>query len=249
MPTHQGSAGGATVKQNQFDLYYTLQWQSQARKDAPYTNPRGSWLIFTGSQSLGPALAQYMEAHGESCILISPGQTYQGLKGEQWYWLNPAQVQDFQRLFQDVQGDNPPPCRGVLYLWGLEAEAPLEMSITDLESAQTFQLASLLHLIQALECTGWRDPPRLWVVTRGTQRIGPAPAEVTVAHSSLWAMARVAAEPAQIRLWVGMIDLDPTSPADEAELLFDEIWLPTGDVLIAFRQGQRYVTSLVVKDC
>jgi len=230
--------GRPVTKQN--DLPDQAQWQSQAKKEAPNPKERGNWLVFTDSQGVGQALVQYLEDEGESCIQIFPGQSYQSLRSEQWYWLNPANCQDFYKLFQELRANTYPPCRGVLYLWSLDVLMPEEMSDSRQESAQMKGLTTLMHVIQGLHRCGWGEPPRLWVVTRDAQRIGP-PVESLATQSSPWDLMRDSANVGQQRLWGGMIDLDPSAPCDEASLLFAEIWQPDGEDQIAFRHGQRFV--------
>jgi len=67
--------------------------------------------------------------------------------------------------------------------------------------------AGLLHTVQAITAAALRDPPRVSVVTRGTQRVGDVhPVDVVAAQ--LWGMARSLAHehPA---LGLSRIDLDP----------------------------------------
>ncbi len=225
------------------NLVNEARWQPQAKKEGCYPNKRGSWLVFTDSQGVGQALVQHLEAEGEYCIQISPGQTYQALKGEQWYWLNPAHCQDFYSLFQELRAGHYPPCQGALYLWGLDALPPEEISSNAPESG--LGLTTLMHIILGLHRCGWSELPRLWVVTRGVQRIGSQSAEIPSAQSLLWELAREIATPEHQKLWGGIVDLDPFAPRDETSLLFAEIWQPDGEDQIAFRQGQRYVPLLV----
>src|SRR5207248_1887666 len=108
------------------DWLYTMQWQPAAlshqdRTEAPVSPAQvGRWLIFTDSDGIGRELQCLLEERGESCVLVTPGATYEPVAAGH-YHLNPKQRDDFGRLLQEAFGGGQPPYRGVVYLWSLEA--------------------------------------------------------------------------------------------------------------------------------
>ncbi len=202
---------------------------------------QGKWLIFTDQGGVGQALAELLQARGESCVMISTGVAYEILEEGHWR-INPAIPDDFQRLFQEMKiGELP--CRGVVHLWSLDAALPDQSTIPSLEAAQVLGCGSVLHLVQALVNAGGSALPRLWLVTCGAQPVEPTPVPLAVAQAPLWGLGRaIALEHTEV--WGGLLDLDPNA-SEHAVRLLGEIWEPDGEDQLAFRGGKRYVARLV----
>lgn len=225
------------------DSLYEIQWQIQNRKTLPHAiaNQSGKWLIFADNAGIGQALAELLQKRGEKCVMIYPGVAYEILE-DGHRKINPANLQDFQRLFQEM-GNNGLACRGIVHLWSLEA-ASLQITPSSLESAQILGCGSVLHLVQAL-VNNTTVLPRLWLATCGTQAVEAKTSSLAVAQAPLWGLGRVIAlEHSEI--WGGLVDLDPNISANEtAASLLAEIWQPDGEDQIALRGEQRYVSRLV----
>jgi NAD(P)-dependent dehydrogenase (short-subunit alcohol dehydrogenase family)/acyl carrier protein len=114
-----------------------------------------------------------------------------------------------------------------------------------MEAAQTSGCTNVLQVVQEMARVQWREPPRLWLVTRGAQAAGDDSRPVEVIQAPLWGLGRVIAQehPA---FWGGLVDLEPkVSPADGAALqLWEEISTPGGENQLAFRKEQRLVARL-----
>ncbi|MFQ5794194.1 MAG: type I polyketide synthase [Candidatus Bipolaricaulia bacterium] len=240
------------MRKDMSDWLYEIQWEPKTRPkrnhalDSPPSDQRGRWLIFTDSHGVGRTLRSLLEARGESCILVSPGEACEHVD-RGCFRIRPEQPEDMRQLLEVVLGSDQPACRGVVHLWSLDAPPPEQTSVASLETAQTLGCGSVLHLIQELARTEWRKSSRLWLVTRGTQPVEEEPVSLGVAQTPLWGFGRTIAQehPA---LWGGLVDLDPEAPVrDAAALLLEEIWSPDGEDQLAFRQGQRYVARLVRK--
>ncbi|NEO36814.1 MAG: SDR family NAD(P)-dependent oxidoreductase [Moorea sp. SIOASIH] len=245
------------------DSLYEIQWQPQERTPEAETQATeatepGQWVIFADYGGVGQALAENLRTHGHSCCLIYPGEVDQSLPGGLGT-INPAVPNHFKRLFQEILGNNPLPCRGVIHLWSLETEQSEALTPSSLEESHVLSCGSVLHLVQglvqALVNTGSSTLPKLWLVTSGSQAVEAHPAPVALAQASLWGMGRVIGlEHSEI--WGGLLDLDPSisdnsdnsdhkGATQQAMALFPEIWQPDGEDHVAFRQGQRYVARLV----
>src|SRR5262249_30740961 len=91
---------------------------------------------------------------------------------------------------------------------------------------------------------GWRDPPRLRLVTRGGQAVGDGAAPIAMAQAPLWGFARtLALEHAELRCTC--VDLAPAPSERDAAWLLCERSANDREDQVALRQEGRYVARLV----
>ena len=237
---------GQGLKENLDDWLYELKWQPKERVSVniPPSSP-GTWLIFADSSGVGESLRQILEAQGERCILVSHGKAYDRTDSTH-VCIRPDQPEDIRRLFESATDSNQPACRGIVHLWSLDASLPEDASAASMEAAQTLGCVSALQVVQEMAGARWREQPRLWLVTRGAQATGDDSPPVNVVQAPMWGLGRVIAQehPA---FWGGLVDLEPTSSADDgaAHQLWEEISTPDGENQVALRNGQRMVARLV----
>src|SRR5262249_55290455 len=99
-----------------------------------------------------------------------------------------------------------------------------------------------LETVQALAGMGYRNAPRLWIVTRGAQAV--ASGAVTLADAPLVGLGRVVAmEHPEIRC--ARVDLDPRRPPGEHETLLAELLADDAEDGIAVRGDERRAARLV----
>ncbi len=208
------------------DWFYEVLWKpkSHSPNPEPRTPNPGTWLIFADRKGLGSALAKRLKAHGESCMMVFPGENYETLD-EEHFRINPAELKDFQRLTHECGGV----FKGIVHLWSLE----------ETESS-SLGLKSAIYMVQA----GWIEIPRLWLVTRGAQPAGEKSVPLNVHQSPLWGLGQVIALEHPDFHCV-RLDLDPSANSDEVRALFEEICLPDEEPQIAWRESIRYVARLV----
>jgi malonyl CoA-acyl carrier protein transacylase len=228
------------------DWLYEVEWQPQPRPSMSMVNPSvesGYWIIFADLNSaIGLSLATLLKECEQSCILVVPGKAYQSNEVEPWQ-INPERPEDFHRLLTETGEIHNLPCRGIVHLWGLDNSS---VDITTADSWSTDQLqscGSVLHLVQALNSANQTCPPRIWVVTKAAQPIS-ATSFVAVTQAPLLGLGRVVALE-HPEIWGGLIDLANSEASAQATDCFEEIWHPTREKEVAFRQGQRYVPRLV----
>ena len=239
-----------SIGENHNRWLYEIEWKPKTRIESPEQVaeqiPQGQhsmWLIFSDNEGVGTTLARLLEERGEICVLVFPGSAYE-ISKEGYYTVDPAQPDDFQKLFGQVFGSEKLPCRGVVHLWSLNTKASEETSRDILEADQALSCGSALYLLQELVKTKSSPLPRLWLVTRGAQPVGSESAPLNVAQAPLWGLGKVIAlEHAE--LWGGLVDLDTNSSENEVLSLLDEILKPDGEDHLAFRQGQRYIARLL----
>jgi acyl transferase domain-containing protein/acyl carrier protein len=246
-----------SLQENVDDWLYEFQWHLKQRPNEPGAvgpssrTKEESWLIFADRGGVGEALAALLEGQGARSILVSCGDSYEAedsTEDSTHFRIRPESPEDLRHLFDTALLAKQSVCRGVVHLWSLDTPAPQEITLASLTTAQSLGCGTVLPLIQELARSEWRDSPRLWLVTRGTQAAGEEPVPVDVAQAPLWGMGRVIAQE-HAALWGGLVDLEPgASPPDAvAHRLWEEISSPEGEDQIAFRQGRRYVARLIRK--
>jgi hypothetical protein len=174
--------------------------------------------------------------------MVEPGEGYREMLPDH-YQLNPADPEAFQQLLKDVFAPHGPRCRGIIHLWSLDAVPFADITLDTLEAAQTLGCYSAAHLVQAVVQAGWRDAPRLWLVTAGAQPIEQRET-LSVAQSPLWGLARTIVHE-HPELECRSVDLSHTPVDRELQLLAAELLSDTPETQIAFRGETRYVARLV----
>ena len=239
------------------DWIYQLRWQPEERD--LYLTPRGyrakaepgNWLLLADASGVGQALSRRLQALGERCVLLYPGQSFERL-AQDVYQLHPASREDYQRLLQETCNEHHS-FSTIVHLWNLDIASGEKFVNSTIEEGASGALAScesVLHLLHALLREKLATSPRLWLVTRGAQPAEPCTA-LAVSQSPVWGMGRtVALEYAN--LWGGLIDLDPQSAAEKSaarlmEVLYgsDRNGAGNGEDQIAFRGDYRYVLRLL----
>jgi acyl transferase domain-containing protein/acyl carrier protein len=233
----EGAGGGARRADTGL---YTLDWRIRAGLDDGAAEPPaepGTWLLFADEGGAGHTLAALLEEEGERCRLVVPSDSARPATGRE-VRVDQNDPAAFRRLVGQLADGQDPPCRGVVYMWGIGAAG----GDPD-EAAEGSLCRPALHLVKALAEAGWREPPRLWLVTRGAQAVGPDPAPAAVAEAALWGFGRVVAHE-HAELWGGLVDLDPTPEHGEVRLLVEQLLRPGGEDQVALRAGQRLVARL-----
>ncbi len=241
-----------SLEENLDDWLYELRWQPLERIDQPSNQPSssaegtGSWLIFTDSSGVGESLLQIVKAHGEKAVLVSPGAAYERLDNAH-ILIRPDALQDLRQVFGDATAVDREACRGIVHLWSLDASVPQDATAAAIEAAQALGCLNALGVVQEMARTQWREPPRLWLVTRGAQAAAHNDLAVEPVQAPLWGLGRVIAQE-HSPFWGGLVDLEPgCSRNDAARQLWEEISNPGREDQLAFRQGQRLVARLARK--
>ncbi|MCC7358651.1 MAG: acyltransferase domain-containing protein, partial [Anaerolineales bacterium] len=223
------------------DWLYQLEWQRRplaASADAP-VGAAGAWIILADGGGLGRAVAAQLSAGGGHGALVTPGPAYARLERGR-YQLDPADPRGYRQLLRDLQADGYAPGRGLLHLWGLDLTSPGTL----LPDSVSTSCLSVAYVVQALAQAGWRDVPRLWLVTRGAQALAPDEAPA-VAQSPLWGLAR-ALTLEHAELTCTCVDLDPAADlAASAGALCRLVAEASRENQLALRGGQLHVARLV----
>ncbi|MEW6735025.1 MAG: type I polyketide synthase [Acidobacteriota bacterium] len=231
-----------TSKQNVQDWLYRVDWQLKTRSidnnlKAIPTSQQGQWLIFTDTLGVGQTLKSSLEAHGEVCCLVSPGDTYKILTTDH-YQINPALLQDYYQLLTTICGTAELPLRGIVHLWSLA------IGTSDAEEAtRLLPCSSVMRLIQALAELEINNAPHLWLVTQGSQAVAEQRDLVSIWQAPLWGLARVIAQE-HPELHCTRVDLSAQATTEEIQSLFTELWSDSQEVEVALRGNARYCARL-----
>jgi NADPH:quinone reductase-like Zn-dependent oxidoreductase/thioesterase domain-containing protein/SAM-dependent methyltransferase len=197
----------------------------------------GNWLLLADRGGLGARLASLLEARGDRVTLAFAGRSDRGADAR-GAGPDPGSPEGLRRLLAEM-GSSP---TGIVHLWGLDGAPAALTSNRDLESAERLGCHTALHLVQVLAERSTTDPPRLWLVTRGSQAAGDG-IVVAPAQAPLWGLGRVIQNEHR-RLGCRMVDLDPQAGDADARCLLDELLAEDPEQEVAWRGGVRYSSRL-----
>lgn len=232
---------------------YQVRWEAQPRPLAPLTEAAApdpaAWLLFADGSGVGDALVAQLEQRGDHCHTIRPDGAL-SRQGPRAWGVNPTQVGDFHHLIRELSALESLPCRGVIYLWGLDLPRMHDLTLERLTQAEATGSGGALFLIQALaeaRSLG-RFAPKLWIVTRHAQNPDGNPHAVEAIQAPLWGLGRVV--PLEYpQMWGGLIDLpaaEPDQSDDDNRELLAEILQPwSGEDQVILRRDRRFVARLV----
>jgi myxalamid-type polyketide synthase MxaB len=220
------------------DWLYHLEWQLQPLPQHGAGGP-GAWLIVTDDNELGKKLTARLREQGHQCVVAS---------------ATTRSAEDFGRLLKTALPGGSSRWHGVVYLCSTDQPG----AACDVPALAEEVTTQVLHLAQALSLAG--APPRLWLVTRGTQTVtGAEP--IQLAQAPVWGLARtLRLEHPEINCV--NVDLPLQSEADDSDALVAELaqpltptplpggergrgeGLPGDEAQVAFRSGKRYVARL-----
>jgi acyl transferase domain-containing protein len=217
---------------------FNLQSIYVAQAPQPKNASSGSWIIFSDAQGVGAALAEKIEAAGETAVVITPAASYQKIS-ETAYTINPASAEEYGQLLRSLTAGTS--YRGVLHLWSLDAPPLAEVDDAGMTAVQTTTVQSGLLLAQAIQKLV-TNRPSLWFVTQGAQSANVVPQPL---QAPLWGLGRVLALE-HPDWWGGSVDLDAeASPSGNADRLWQEMQRPDGEDQVARRGSSRLVPRLV----
>ncbi|QQR41971.1 SDR family NAD(P)-dependent oxidoreductase [Myxococcus xanthus] len=222
---------------------YSVQWQPQprvAREDAVAGRGAGRWLVFADARGVGQSLARGLAEHAEVSVVVEAGASYARLS-EDHYRVNPSRLEDFQALLRDAFSEQSP-CKGMVHLYGLDVASSVAEPEA-FEQAMTLSGTSVVSLLQAWAQRGWRDAPRLWLVTSGLHVLARDSAPGAPAAAPLAGLAAVIThEHPELRC--AHVDLSAQPSPEEVTSLAAELLADSAEDRIALRGSQRHVARL-----
>ncbi len=193
----------------------------------------GRWLLIGDGAGLGERLGRSLETAGHRVVRAIHGAA--GAQGATVRVVDDTKAASLRALLVEAFGDAGP--TAIVHLRSLDPgddPDPIEAAIAN-------GCDSVLSIVKAVTAMSWRDPPRLWVVTRGAQAVGDA--DVSYAQAPVLGLARVVAmEHSELRC--ARIDLDGVASADDVPSLHAELVADDGEDEVAWRGGARKVLRL-----
>jgi acyl transferase domain-containing protein/NADPH:quinone reductase-like Zn-dependent oxidoreductase/NAD(P)-dependent dehydrogenase (short-subunit alcohol dehydrogenase family)/acyl carrier protein len=228
------------------DWVYAVEWRKkelapESTRHRALPGP-SAWLLLMDEGGTGAALAFLLLARGEACVRVRRGDRYTRLESG-LFEIDPTKPEHYQRLLREAFGKEVM-CRGVVFLFGLDAAPWQETTSESLDRDVGRGCIGAMYLIQALARQGWRDLPRLWLLTRGAEALLAVDTPINVGQAPLWGLGRtIALEHPELECT--RVDLDPARNADEASVLLRELAARDREDQVAYRMEGRYVARLV----
>jgi len=198
------------------------------------------WLLFQDASGVGGALAETLESWGSTCVRVEAGAGLRRLSARH-FTVAPGSREDLNAVLRQCFPEEGS-CAGVVYLWGLDAPKPDVTGERALEAALR-ACDGALRLVQEVLRLGWRDPPRLWWVTRGATPVMDTPMTGAL-QAALWGLGRTVGHE-HPELQCTCVDLDPSSALVDVEALAREVTAHGEDEQVALRGGARLAARLV----
>ena len=197
-------------------LLYTVDWREMPYPAPAPRSPR-QWYIIADQAGIGERLGHLLAAQSATAVVL------------------PSDLPAADRFL-----DEAPECAvGLVYLRALDAP-PIDLAgPAPASRTNALVCGGCLDLVKALDRVRdrFRDPPRLWLVTRG--------AENALAQTPLWGLGRSFALEYP-EMWGGLIDLPAEAAPDvAADLLMRELQAGDGEDQVGYRAGKRLVPRLV----
>lgn len=193
--------------------------------------PPGRWLIFTDQGGLGGRLIRALEEQGQECQVVQSG-TF----GE-----------DAEAIISEFVSAADADMRGIVCLAGLDVEDDPETGEPALDKAREVGWGAALDAIHGiLAAPATARLPKLYLLTRGAQAVGPNPSPIVLGQSPVWGLGRVISSENPMLSCI-RIDLDPQAAdgdEDELKILLRELHNPDREEQVAYRGGTRYITRL-----
>ena len=220
---------------------FAMDWTPIAAPVAP--TPSGSagkhWLIFADEDSVAHA-SMLVRGHSNlagRCTVAWRGNQFRALEvadqrlrllGADEYELPLEGGAALDKLLQLVTSEAGR-ISDVVNLWTLGPDAAPQLPASGAESPSPNELQDLMHaqaqgvkfvpaLVQAITRAAWNMPPKLWLMTRGTQNVAGREAGIQLAGATVWGLgATVAKEHPELR--PVLVDMSTRSDKREVETL------------------------------
>ncbi len=194
--------------------------------------PLGNVVVCADRSDVGDRLTQLLESAGSSVARVYASNRFEALPAGSWK-IDAADAAQYQRVLARIEEEQGPASL-VVFVWPVDAAG--------MESDADRTARSLAYLTQALVASA-SGSTRLAVVTRHAQAaIGGT--QIEIAQAPFLGMGRVIAlEHPELAL--RLIDIDASSPEQEARALFDELRAGDDEDQVAIRDAERYAARLV----
>jgi NADP-dependent 3-hydroxy acid dehydrogenase YdfG/acyl carrier protein len=220
---------------------YEVAWREVKPLDDPKSSAGGTWLVFADRSGMGEALNERFVANGQRSIRVVLGSSYEYVAPDE-IRVDPSKPDDYRRFFKETFGEDGR-CEGVVFLSSLDVTPFEQTTIGSLTADLAYASVSATYLTQAIVRHGFRDAPRLFLVTRGAQSVHSSD-PVSVAQAPILGLGKtIAMEHGELRC--ARIDLPAEPSENDTDLLWRELGSKDREDQIALREKSRFVARLV----
>jgi amino acid adenylation domain-containing protein len=228
------------------DLLYEYKWVEKPHVEqllsSDAASPKGTWLIFSDAGGVGNRLATNLQSGCDECYLVVAGNEFASLGEDRWQ-IDPTNRDDMHRLLRTASTRSTVPFRGIIYLWSLDTQSSETLQSSDLMAIQDRLLMGLTHLVQTWESPSGNPSARLFLITRGAQRVTERET-MEVAQAPLIGLGRVVINEFA-SLQTKLVDLDSQRELGDIDSLINELFAEDDEDEIALRGSQRFVHRFI----
>lgn len=220
---------------------YEMVWRKATPLAEPKFAAQGTWIVFADRDGIGDGLAEQLSKLGQRCIRVLSGSSYE-VTGPNEIRIDTSNPEEYRRIFKETFGDEGR-CEGVVHLSSLDV-TPFEQTTTEsLSRDLTHATIGATYLTQAIVRHGFRDAPRLFLITRGAQSVN-SDDPISVSQAPILGLGKtISIENPELRCT--RIDLAPTPDSSEVVRLLSELCGATIEDQIALRPDGRHVARIV----
>lgn len=222
--------------------FYRLMWRQVPASMPNEEAERGTWVIVGPGGALDDEVGNGLRQQNQQVIRVHLGKSRRQI-GPDSFAVDTSEPRDFQQVFSEIFKKESR-CSGVVFLQGVHRTQWQETTGDSVERDLRTATGSALHTVQAILRTALRDPPRLWFVTQGAQRVDSHDDPSSIPQAALWGMARsIMLEHPELDF--SRIDLDTRTPASAiAAQLVHELLHKDRNDQVALRPHGRFAARL-----
>lgn len=220
------------------ERYMSLAWDNIELQPASDLAKARRWLLLGNTQGMGSGLRRRLEALGDEVVHVVAAELHDRPEGATEVKISdPAGVASL--IGREFPADRPP--FAVVHIGTVDPAQQL-LPLGGSEDAVLRECGSVLHLVKALASQGYRDAPRLWLVTQGAQAVLAHDLARPVQAAVVGLGRVIAMEHPELRCT--RLDLEAAiDPADPAPVLSALLAKSNSDEF-AWRHGSYYAAQL-----
>ncbi|MEW6234513.1 MAG: SDR family NAD(P)-dependent oxidoreductase [Candidatus Omnitrophota bacterium] len=223
------------LREDDKNSIYEIEWREMKAEEFSAAQEKLRYILFADSQGVCDALEKEIEKKGEAYIKVVAGKQFEKT-GDNISTIDPANAEDFMRLFEHWAKDSSPAMTKILFLWGVDAMPSQDTQA--LEEEEKRLCGGVLHIVHALEKLNKTDKAQLWLVTNRCQAVAPEDRLTPPASAALWGLGRALALE-HPEMWGGLLDIDNDASAASALALLELMNKSNGEDQTALRRGGR----------
>jgi acyl transferase domain-containing protein/acyl-CoA synthetase (AMP-forming)/AMP-acid ligase II/acyl carrier protein len=230
-----------SLNSNLSDHIYRIEWVPQLQHKT-ISQKTDKWLVFVNDGETDNRIIEELKGENTEIIQIHKANKYAKISDTE-YAINPQSKDHFQQLTNSILSSNTYSKYKILYLWAYGVDLPDDFSADEMLKKQLDISASLLYLIQS-KIIDEKRMAGLYLLTHRAQFIKEG-GKISIHQSAIWALLKSFMLEHDEYNTVLIDDGNESQHADIAHICA-ELHIDQSENLLAFYQGQRYVSRLKV---